>query len=123
LAIVALYDGEFDRIGALIEESITVFRAVGNTPGIAFCLDVAAGVAGAQGDAIRAARLWGASEALREELHSPRTAQQHRLFTPYVESARAALGDATCTRALAEGGAMTLEQAVEYALSGAESAS
>ena len=37
-------------------------------------------------------------------------------YAPYIEKARAALGDAAYDAALAEGRAMTVEQAVAYAL-------
>jgi hypothetical protein len=37
-------------------------------------------------------------------------------YAPYIEKARAALGDAAYEAALAEGRAMSVEQAVAYAL-------
>src|SRR5262249_50051490 len=50
----------------LLAESLGLFRELGSRRGIAECLDALAAVALAGGLAVRAARLWGAAEGLRE---------------------------------------------------------
>ncbi len=123
LATAALVEGDYERTRSLLEESMAVFRDRGDTLGIVYCLEVEASMDGAQGVASRAARLWGAADVLREELSSPRPAQQRRLCEPDLEGVRAQVGEESWARAVAEGREMTLEQAVEYALAATDSAS
>ncbi len=70
----------------------------------------------ATGQSARAAQLGGAAEALREALG----AALHPVLRPgharAVQAVREALGEDACAAAWAEGQAMTLEQAVAYAL-------
>jgi DNA-binding CsgD family transcriptional regulator len=76
-----------------------------------------AGGAGAQGRAQRAARLWGAAEAMREDISVPLQPEDRKLLDPYLTTARSSLGEAVWQAELAEGRAMMPEQAIEYALS------
>lgn len=69
---------------------------------------------------MRAARLWGAAEALREviEVTAYIYAPDRSLYQSQVTAARAQLDDeAAWEAAWAEGRAMTPEEAIEYALS------
>ena len=116
LAYEALERGEHGRATALLAESLPLFRRLGHGLSIAYCLEVAAGVAAGRGEAPRAARLWGASEALREGLGTPRPAGDRR-YGRHLEAARAQLDEASYAHAEAAGRRMTLEQAVEYAVS------
>jgi hypothetical protein len=88
-------------------------------------LEVAAGLAVALGSGQRAARLFGADEALRETLGLGILPIWRDHYQRGVAAARALLGDAAFAAAWAEGRAMTLVQAIAYALSeddrGAES--
>ena len=73
-------------------------------------------VASATGRCERAARLFGAAELLRETLghhFAPPVQADH---DKYVASARAGLEERAFAAAWAGGRAMTLEQAIEYAL-------
>src|SRR5262249_16956350 len=67
-------------------------------------------------DFLRAARLFGAAEAAREAVATPLPPQWRAYCLRIIASVRAALGDQSATTAWAAGRAMTLEQAVEYAL-------
>ncbi len=116
LAYIGLAHSEYGRAMALITECIALFQQLGNTLSIAYCLEVAASVAARRQDAARAARLWGASEAQRESLDTPR-AEADRRYEHYLEAARSQLDEESYARAEAEGREMTLAQAVEYALS------
>jgi len=66
----------------------------------------------------RAARLFGAAEALREALGAPVLWFQRQSYAQGVAALRAWLDDAACAAAWAEGRGMTLEQAIAYALEG-----
>ena len=79
-----------------------------------------AGAAGTQGQAQRAARLWGAAEALREDIGVPLQPEDRKLLDPHLAAARSSLGEAAWQATLAEGRVMTPEQAIEYSLSAEE---
>ena len=99
-----------------MQESLRLRPGVGGHWEIAACLEGLAAVAGGQGQAARAARLAGAAAALREELGAPVAPGDRSWYEPAIAHARAALGDAGFTAAQSEGRAMTLEQAIAYAL-------
>ena len=82
-----------------------------------------AGAAGARGRRERAARLWGAAEALREEIGVPLQPEDRMVLDPYLATARSSLGEIAWQTALVEGRAMTPERAIEYALYAGEPAS
>jgi hypothetical protein len=67
-------------------------------------------------DLRRAARLWGAAESLRAALGAPIPPNEQAMHERETACARAALGHEGFNAFLVEGGTMTLEQAVEYAL-------
>ena len=79
-------------------------------------LHVWASLVGSQGQPIRAARLWGAAEALYERINTVFSPLEHHLFGPYIAAAHAQLDEEVWEEAWAEGRAMTTQQAVEYAL-------
>ena len=80
-------------------------------------------ISAAQGGAFRAGRLFGAAEALREEVGAvpyQLNPEEESWREPYVAAARAQLGEHSWEEALAQGRAMSLEEAIEYALSAEE---
>ena len=92
-------------------------RQLGNEQGIVDLLrEGFAELAAAQGQATRAARLWGAAEALREPADVERAPNLRADDDPHVAEVCSALGEEAFAAAWAEGRAMTLEQAVAYAL-------
>ena len=85
----------------------------------ASALEDLATMAGTQNNYLRAIRLYGAAEALREAIGMPLPPPEHYARVKYVqniESARVNLDEVTFTKTWAEGRAMTMEQAVAYAL-------
>ena len=68
----------------------------------------------------RAARLGGAASALRESIGSPQTPAEQETTDKTMGAVREALGGGAFAAAWDAGRAMTLEQAVEYALSEGE---
>ena len=75
-----------------------------------------AGVAGDRGQAERAARLLGAEQALCESIGAVLTPSDESAFKRGLASARAALGEAAFAAAVAAGRTMSLDQAIDYAL-------
>jgi len=67
-------------------------------------------VVAAQGEGAWAARLWGAAEAMREDMHAPRPSVFRTEYERAITAARTQVGEKLFTAAWAEGRAMTLEQ-------------
>ena len=74
-----------------------------------------ANLAAAAGDDLRAARLWAASEQLRERLGARLARAEQELHEETVPAARARAGEAAFERAWTEGRLLTEGQAVELA--------
>jgi predicted ATPase/DNA-binding SARP family transcriptional activator/DNA-binding CsgD family transcriptional regulator len=112
-----------ERAALQFEETLRLLRGPGEKLGVAYALLGLAGAEAARGEPARAARLWGAAEALREEIG---VALSHWDLYGYdyegrLSAARNMLGDeGAWERAWAEGRAMTPEQAIEYALGAGE---
>ena len=122
-ALAALAEGNHGRVLVLVEEGLRLLRKAGDRQHFADCLEIIAGSAGAGGMAPKAARLWGAAGALREEIGVPLQPENRTVLDPYLAAARSVLGEAAWQTALAEGRAMSPERAIEYALSAEEPAS
>jgi len=116
LAEVALDQGDPVRAQAFYKESLTVFREWRSKLRIVWCLEGLAGVAVAQSQPARAVRLFGAAEVLRHRMGTPLPPSKQADYERCVALTRARLDEATFTSAWAEGRAMTLEQAIDYAL-------
>ncbi len=108
--------GEYERGAVLLKESLTLFREMGDKSNILRCLDGLADVALAREFPERAARMFGAAEALRESLGAALPLTDQLELDENVSAVRSQLGKEAFTSVWAEGRAMTLEQAVEYAL-------
>jgi non-specific serine/threonine protein kinase len=118
LALAALTLGDHGQATGLLLESLTLLRKVENKEIVIECLEAMAGAAGAGGQAQRAARLWGAAQALREEMGAPLPSDELAMLEPHLAAARSLLGTEAWEAARTEGRAMASEQAVEYALLG-----
>lgn len=84
---------------------------------MAYSLEYLAGLAAVEGEAVRAARLFGAAEKLREIIGSPLAPSDRELYTQDVAEARAQLSQEAFAEEWAVGRAMAMEQLIEYALS------
>jgi hypothetical protein len=113
LAQTARDQGEYVSASLLLQQSLPHYREVGDKAGIAMWIEGFAGLAAIQEQAERAARLFGAGEALREAAGSPVAG---RPDADLIALSRAALGEGVFAAAWAEGRAMTLEAAVADAL-------
>ncbi len=118
----ALRGGHYGQATTYFTESLTLCQEAGNRWTIEECLEGLAGVAAGHGHHERAARLLGAAEVLRKALGRDRSTFEQAAHDQRMASSRAGLGDAAFAAAWAEGRAMTLEQAVEYALASGDSA-
>jgi predicted ATPase/transcriptional regulator with XRE-family HTH domain len=109
LAQVNLADGETEDARALLVESAAIYRAIGNLLYVPWCLEGLAGVAAAQGEWKRAARLCGAREALCARLGSPISPCHPEGYASTLASIQTALGDVAFAATYAEGEAIPVE--------------
>ena len=116
LAMSALLDKNPFRAIGLLTYGLKLSEEVGSRGNAVYCLEGLAAVAADQGKYERAARLWGASEALREALRAPMAPNDRAFCEPFIEAARTHTDHAVFTAAWAEGRKLSLDQAVEYAL-------
>jgi predicted ATPase len=115
MAELAWRQGDHDRAQRLCKEAVRYAWSVGEMRHLATGLDGLAIVAAAERRFRTAARLFGAIEALRGVVGPPRHPRRAEVDQA-LSTIRAALTDGQISAAWAEGRAMTLEQAVAYAL-------
>jgi tetratricopeptide (TPR) repeat protein len=113
----AYEQGELDSARALHVESLTMRRQLGDKLGIVISLERLAAVVASLGSPLRAGRIWGMAERLWVEIGSGLEPKERSQHDQRVAAVRAAVkDDAAFDRAWQEGRAMSLEQAIEYAL-------
>jgi tetratricopeptide (TPR) repeat protein len=127
-AWIALRQDDLQQAVALLAESLTLRREIGDKGGIAWCLEKLAEIALTTGqresasrrddDFRRAARLFGAAEALRAPVNSTIDLVDQPEYERQVAIVCAQLDGTAFTAAWTEGKVMTLEQAIAYALGG-----
>lgn len=112
----------FERAAPLLEEGLSLAQGLGDKLGAAYYLLGMAAVAALRGQPVRASRLWGAAEALREVIGLPLSPfdRAHYDYERYLDIARSRLDEAAWTAAWEEGRAMTPERAAGYALGSGE---
>ena len=117
LAYVCLYQGDLERAQALSYECLEAQRALGNRPGVLEGLFGFAALASATGLAAESARLYAAAVANGRGGDSASLWPLEKLeYEHYIGSARAKLSDAEFEAEQAEGRALSMEQAIAYAL-------
>jgi tetratricopeptide (TPR) repeat protein len=117
LGEMACDQGDYRAASALHREGLAIRRDVGDKRGIAYSLEGLAAVVTGCGDSLRAAGLWGAAARLRNEIRSPMAPNDRPGYDRRVAAARAAArDDVAFDRAWKEGGALTLDQAIDLAL-------
>ncbi len=113
LGWIACELGEYESARTLHTESLGILRVLRLLNDIAMSLESFANLAAAQSDAVRAARLWGAAESLRERIgrHLPiGVMARHEAKVSAVQS------EQSFDEAWEDGREMTLDQAIGYAL-------
>ena len=110
---------DYESAEAHYMASLSLRQELGEKLGIAECLEGLAGVAGASGEGrARAAWLFAAAERLREAIGAPRPLCERPAHECNLAAARTLCDEAEWQAAWEEGSAMTLEQAVAFALGG-----
>jgi tetratricopeptide (TPR) repeat protein len=116
LGLVAMHRGRLEEARGLLTEALVQHQEVGFTREIVSSVAEWAGLALSCGQPERAARLLGASEAILEANGLLLPPLSRVIYERNVAAVRAQLDEARFRAAWAEGRAMTLEQAVAYAL-------
>jgi predicted ATPase/DNA-binding winged helix-turn-helix (wHTH) protein len=109
-------EGRHDLARKHSAEGMTILHRLGNRPGVIDSLEGLAGVAAATGAPQRAARLWGAADVLRQEIGNVRSVHESIAYERKVKAVRAILTREAFDQAWDEGRAMSLDDAVRYAL-------
>jgi non-specific serine/threonine protein kinase len=97
-------------------ESLTLFHAARNLPGVAACLEQIAALTGQRGDDLLAVRLLAAADTLRTATGAAREPVDHGEYERELGDVKARLGEAAFTAAWAEGAAWSADEAVARAL-------
>lgn len=115
LGNVARSQGDYPSSLVLYDESLVLNWELGDAWQLAYLFEDIGSLAAAQGKPHRALRLVGAALALRETIGAPRSASEQANIDRNIEPARRGLSEAEQALLLAEGQALTLEQAFVYA--------
>jgi tetratricopeptide (TPR) repeat protein len=116
LARVAFYSSDFAAAAGLWSDGLLLLRERSDPRTIIFHLVGLAAVAAQSGDISRAATLAGASTAIRAATGSPTFADEAEFYDRYVEMPRTRANPELWEPAWSEGQAMSMEQALAYAL-------
>ena len=117
LAYIELYQGDIERAQALFYESLEAQRALGNQAGVLEGLLGFAALASATGMAAESARLYAAAVANGRARDSASLWALEKLeYEHYIGLARANLSDAEFEAEQEKGRALSMEQAIAYAL-------
>ena len=108
--------GKFAEAKQTYRETIKVFQDYGNRPSVAHQLECFAMIAVVEEEPQRAAKLFGAAEAIRELTGHKRTDEEEAEETQFMSRLRAVLTEAEFNALWTEGRSMTMEQAIKLAL-------
>jgi predicted ATPase/class 3 adenylate cyclase len=123
LGWMALLQDDLGRAAELYRESLSLSWDTGLNLIVQSALEGFACVTGAEGEAERAVRLWGAAQALHETKGIPRDTDFLAEADARISAVRSGMGEQAWEEAWRKGRAMTLDEAVSYALAGEEEAS
>jgi len=119
LGLLALIRGDYESAPALLRESLRLASELDYKQSIQHCLYTLACVTACREQPFRAARLWGAVEGMEEAYGAHLTPVILSLtnYEGHLSRGRSQLGEEGFAAAWAGGKAMSLGQAIEYALS------
>ncbi|HXQ33447.1 MAG TPA: hypothetical protein VN843_05445, partial [Anaerolineales bacterium] len=116
LAHIEREQGQFNQAMPKYRETILEWQRLGHRAAIANQLECFAFIAKAQEQPERAAKLFGAAEALREKINIAMTPQERNEYDLEIADLRANMDEKVFASHLAEGRSLTMEQAVDFAL-------
>jgi hypothetical protein len=111
-----LLQDDIGKAAHLYRESLSFSWEIGRNPLVQSALEGLACLAGAKGEAERAARLWGAAQSLHETKGIPRDTDFLAEADARISAVRSGMGEEVWEEAWRKGRAMTLDEAGSYAL-------
>ena len=116
LGWITLLQDDLGRAAGIYRESLSLSWDAGMNKIVQGALEGIACLAGAKGDAERAARLWGAAQVLHETKGIPRDPDFLAEADARISAVRLGMGEQAWEEAWRKGRAMTLDGAISYAL-------
>ena len=116
LGWIALIQDDLGRAAALYRGSLSLSWETGLNQLVQCALEGFACLAGAKGETQRAAQLWGAAQTLHETKSIPRDTDFLAEADARISAVRSGMGEQAWEEAWSKGRAMTLDEAVSYAL-------
>ena len=116
LGWMALLQDDLGRAADLYRESLSLAWDTGMNPLVEMALEGSACLAGAKGEVERAARLWGAAQALHETKSIPRDIDFLAEADARISAVRSGMAEEVWEEAWRRGRAMRLDEAVSNAL-------
>jgi predicted ATPase/class 3 adenylate cyclase len=108
--------GDYERAVRLSRESLVMWRQLGDKWDVADCLEDLAGELHELGLSHQAAAIYGGAETLRWAIGAPRPPVEQETYEQRVNAVHNVLGDAAFSEGWARGGAMRMEEIIDYAL-------
>jgi tetratricopeptide (TPR) repeat protein len=119
LADTAFLENRAEQSRMLHMESLKSKLEVMDKAGLAYSFEGLAQAAALEEEPQHAAVLWGAADQLRALLNLPLDPSREDIYTSLMPTTREQIGDELFEEAWKKGRAMKLEEAIEFALSGA----
>jgi predicted ATPase/class 3 adenylate cyclase len=116
LGHIARLTGDFTRAIESYKQTIVHWQELGSRPAVAHQLECFAMIAVAQKQPQRAARLFGSAEVLREKIGSLMKDYERTEYDPALAQLHSLLGEAYLNALWADGRKMTMDQAIQLAL-------
>jgi hypothetical protein len=110
------HTGNLSQAKTIYQETIRGWQKLGNRPAIAHQLECFGFLAISDEEPQRAIKLLCAGETLRERIQAPRVEHEQVEYEQSIAQLRTMLPEAEFNILWAEGRAMTMEQAIEFAL-------
>lgn len=117
LGHIARLDGDFAQAKVIYTQTLLAWQDLGHQAAIAHQLECFAFIAMDEHEPLRAARLLGAAEALRERNGSPMAKYEETEYQNHTARLQSMLSGSELEPAWAEGRALSMEQAILLALS------
>jgi tetratricopeptide (TPR) repeat protein len=121
LGSLARYQGNDTQAKIFYIEALVICQQQGHLEQTAECVEGLAYTAVRQGQTVRAARLFGAAERLREVSGAPLPPIEYQQYTQAIAQAQTALDPAIYEAVWTDGRRLSLEKAIAYGLSDDES--
>ena len=116
LAHIEREQGKYEQAIPMYRETILEWQRLGHRAAVANQLECFAFIAKAQENPERSAKLFGAAETLREKINIAMTPQERMEYDREITDLRTNMDEKAFSSHWADGRAMTMEQAIEFAL-------